>query len=334
MRQPRSNFTDLQGGTTSFEDRKVFDLPWTKVQVRGFSSGLPRARASFGTVLVMNSQEFMDTPRGPKSERRVHNLDLPFHGSGRFPRGRSLMGRAATSPGLEGVGLGFRMEWRFFGVPGPFHGARGFSPLRTSLPSQLNLLSGSTRERIGIARSINLRCSPLISPDPISYEIGGSGNPMFSEKLSGGSGVPRMTSRSSLGQASREAKPGSTDGLDCSGSPEGGRIPPGGYPSPGWPSIAGRGLPASRHSLVHEAARRSLREASVKSVGLRLRMFPFQGCPQLPFHPVHWPPGSLGGGVPVLRGSPSWKDPPSTIPGRGLAFRIPIYRSTGGREFP
>ena len=113
--------------------------------------------------------------------------------------------------------------------------------------SQLILLSGSTRERIGFARDISSRCSPYSPVRPFPYGRGHRGVPMFSEEYLADRvfrGMPRDIPL--VGGAG--GQPSFSDGLVSSGLPVGGRIPPGGYPFAGASVHRRMGLPASSSS--------------------------------------------------------------------------------------
>ena len=99
---------------------------------------------------------------------------------------------------------------------------------------------------------------------------------------SGGEAAPREASRLPLGWFAR-FEAGSTIILGSSGLPAGGRIPPGGYPSPFATAMAGGYARQSSRFPAYRAGDGVLRGVSTKFVGSRFWMFPFQGFPAPPF---------------------------------------------------
>ncbi len=88
----------------------------------------------------------------------------------------------------------------------------------------------------------------------------------------------------------------------CSGSPVGGGIPPGGYPSAFATALASFHSGQMSVFLVYEVDLIAPRGTSTKFVGPVLRIFPFQGFPPPPFSLVYEPPGfCFGGGFPRPR---------------------------------
>ena len=94
-------------------------------------------------------------------------------------------------------------EWGVFGVPGPLHGARGFSPLRTLLPIRAFSFPGATERRCGFRRGHRLSPQPVYLSHLFLAEEGDSGA-RVSRFLSRGWGLPRKRLPSSLGRASRD----------------------------------------------------------------------------------------------------------------------------------
>ncbi len=326
MASPRSNFTScrverLPMGTC------VSIHPPVEPGSRLFQRFTAR-RASFGTVLVMNSQEFTDRPTGPKSDRRVRNPDFRFTLEGilEAPFGGDYL---VAAEGLFGHAV--REEWRFFGLPEPFHGAWGLSPLWMSPSSRYVSSLVPPRGGAASARDISFRCS-LLTRASFAGRILGS---MFFdriERMESSAGVGRPTSLDVYGHGEVALRVI----LGFSGLPEGGRIPPGGYPS------ALAGIFADVHGgQVHRFSVYGVgwifpREDSLKRVVLLLRMFPFQGFPQPPFFLVYEPPGScFRGGVPLPQArSPSRPSPPKPVSGFGFLGRPPIHRCTEWRSVP
>ena len=102
---------------------------------------------------------------------------------------------------------------------------------------RLILCPGSTRRRGEFAADISLRCSPYaLRTHGIALREGGV--PMFSEGHLADRGFRVRPYDLTLG-GRPGYEPGTPIGLGSCGLPLGGRIPPGGYPSPGCPSSAG-----------------------------------------------------------------------------------------------
>lgn len=167
-----------------------------------------------------------------------------------------------------------RREQRLFGVPGPFCGAGSLSLLRVSPPSRLRFFFRFHRRaaRFPLRTSAHRR-----SPSP-SLTLNPEGNEGISAKHHG--------SRSYLAERSLRVRhrcrsldglpglgPASTVIHGSSGVPEGGWIPPGGYPVPDG-SAFGK---ASRSGSHHVA--RCTGEEMASSEGLRRSsLVPAPGC--------------------------------------------------------
>lgn len=94
-------------------------------------------------------------------------------------------------------------EWGVFGVPGSLHGARGFSPLRTSLPIRAFSFPGATERRCGFRRGHRLSPQPVYLGPPFALRRGvflGSDVSRFyrADRMFRGRGFP-----SSLGRFAR-----------------------------------------------------------------------------------------------------------------------------------
>lgn len=224
----------------------------------------------------MNSQEFTDAPAALRQPRRSQSqirvsrtAGLPLDPNGPYLAAAEGLFNHAIAVGTEIL--------RFTGA---FLRGRRFFSSQTSLSIRLSL-------RRSTARRFGFRLGHRLSPQPLDRFF----------RLLSKDGLPRfrcflITIRriglSSAGIAPRSwtasfgFDPSSSVTLACSGLPVGGRIPPGGYPSPLCSSIAGvfRGIASlSVYGLGSESQARP----STKFVRPRLRMFLFQGFPHLPF---------------------------------------------------
>jgi len=166
--------------------------------------------------------------------------------------------------------------------------------------SHLILFPSSTGERGDLAPDIGFRRSPStwLAFPPCGGGLGQG--PLFSDPI-GRIGDSASAGCPAAWAARLEGFSSLTVILGFSGLP--GRA--GFLPGVTLCSVA-RGLAALHMKqeaffLVHEVGASFPLGAAVESVGPGSRMFLFRGCPQHPFSPGNWPPGSLGGGFPHPR---------------------------------
>ena len=224
-------------------------------------------------------------------------------------------------------------EWGVFGVPGPLHGARGFSPLRTLLPIRAFSFPGATERRCGFRRGHRLSPQPVY-PFHLALRRGIRGGHSFRFHLAERQlrGKPYDFRLGGL----RGDGPRSTVVPGSSGLPEGGGIPPGGYPVAGWSIHRWMALAAS---TSFSRARGSAPNAAGEPGEGRLSLLadvPISGLSAVPNLL-----DSLAARVVLRRWRPSPQArspyrprPPASPKERGFVGRPPIRRCTGRRSAP
>jgi len=177
MPQPRSDLTScrverLPSGTC------VLDLPQGRSPGFEAFSAVYRAPGLFSTALVMNFQSFADGLNGHKGRRSIRNPFLRVSRTGGFPSRQALRppGDYRSKHGTHYEPAAWA-EQRFLGLPRPFCGARGLSPLRTS-PSSRSLSPESTGRRVDHARTSALAAALTPRP-PSPHGVGPTRAPLF-----------------------------------------------------------------------------------------------------------------------------------------------------------
>ena len=130
---------ELQGGTTSFGDLRLRSPPEKNLGSRLFQRFTAR-RASFGTILVMNSQEFMDVPDFRRGPRRSQSHLFRFTTRWDF-RGPKAEASDATLPRGGLVGPRIAVGAEILGFTTAFLRGLGFFSL-SSLTTHPTLVSG------------------------------------------------------------------------------------------------------------------------------------------------------------------------------------------------
>ena len=194
-----------------------------------------RAPSLFGHPLVMNFQEFMDIPetrRQPRCSQSRFHVSRP----GGIPVSLRREPGATTLPRRGLVGPCIAVGAEILGFTAAFLRGLGFFSL-SDLAIHPDLESWFYHAAVGIPLGTSaFAAAPcLLCPRALRSAVWAV--PVFSERYLEdrvflGEGCP-----SSLGGLTW-GEPRGAVGLDSSGLPVGGRIPPGGYPSPRCSSIA------------------------------------------------------------------------------------------------
>ena len=224
---------ELQGGTTSFEDFRLRSPPEKNPGSRLFQRFTAR-RASFGTVSVMNSRAFTDSPYRPKAIRVVRNPISSFTDGGAIVASTK---REAWISTFRGGGLlrhALAIGAEIFRSTVAFLLGRRLFSSSDITAHPFFFFSGSTRHRLGFGASIASRRSPSsLQPLPEGSDFRA---PCFSDPSEriGRSAVKGHP----LSLEAFAATHGSSLPPCFFRSTDGGRIPPGCYPSLFAPALA------------------------------------------------------------------------------------------------